>query len=167
MPPAEVCHLPLAWLSSANVVSNTARYSALLIVFLTARPKSDARPSVAETDRNCLCGCLPKNQAGNLIEASSDLPCLGGTSNINRSISPRSTRSSCSAIILWCAAVRYRGNVYSVNAIRFSAASFHLRSSRAIWCGVTEESDQLASGPVCCIALVVNGHRRFLRRLAV
>jgi hypothetical protein len=37
-------------------------------------------------------------QAGKRLEASSDLPCLGGMKIIKRSISPRSTASSFSAI---------------------------------------------------------------------
>ena len=48
---------------------------------------------------NCRSGCLPRKKAGNLRDASSLLPCRGGTSNISRSMSPCSMRSSCEAMI--------------------------------------------------------------------
>ena len=47
-------------------------------------------------------GLLPKNQAGNLIVASSLLPCLGGKNSINLLMSPRLTASKALEISLWC-----------------------------------------------------------------
>src|SRR5262249_23234459 len=88
----------------------------------TSLPNSSARLKLALALMKCRVGSLPRNQAGKRRDANSDLPCLGGTRSIKRSISPRSTRSNCSAICRCRPAVSYRGNVNLVNAIRLRGA---------------------------------------------
>src|SRR5690348_5360735 len=66
----------------------------------------------------CRRGLRPKHHAGNRRDASSLLPCRGGMKIIRRSISPRSTASSLSAIRWWCEAGAYAEFVASVNLMR-------------------------------------------------
>jgi hypothetical protein len=60
--------------------------------FRTSRPKSSASAKLADAEMKCCSGCRPRYHAGKRLDASSDLPCLGGTKSIRRSTSPRSTR---------------------------------------------------------------------------
>src|SRR5215471_15220409 len=91
--------------------------------FRTSRPKSSASAKLADAEMKCCSGCRPRYHAGKRLDASSDLPCLGGTKSIRRSISPRSTRSNCEAICRCRPAVSYLGYVNSVKLMRLVFAA--------------------------------------------
>jgi hypothetical protein len=70
---------------------------------------ASASAKLADALMNCLSGRRPRYQAGKRLEASSLLPCRGGTSSISRSTSSLATLSSCSAIWKWIEAAFVSG----------------------------------------------------------